>query len=146
MAVDIIVQKTSGAWLKASENIDIKKLQAYSVNQLLQAKIKGMQKERSYRELCCYHGSCKYIANMNFNANMDTQDKVDFLTKIRCGFVESIIHDSKMDQVHFIPKSLSYVNCDQPESHVFIADALRRHAALVGLGTDEYVQLLNDQK
>ena len=83
---------------------------------------------------------------MNFNANMDTQDKVDFLTKIRCGFVESIIHDSKMDQVHFIPKSLSYVNCDQPESHVFIADALRRHAALVGLGTDEYVQLLNDQK
>jgi hypothetical protein len=144
MAVDIMIQRTSGPWMKAMTDNDVRKVQIYPANQPLQSHIKGIRKERAYRELCCYKGSCTYIANMNFNSNIDTQGKVNFLTKIRCGFVESIIHDSKMNQVHFVPKSLAYANCDQPESHAFIADALRRHAALVGLGTDEYVRLLDD--
>jgi hypothetical protein len=100
----------------------------------------------SYRELCCYKGSCKYIANMNFNENMSTQAAVDYLTKIRCGFLKGQIYDARLKQVHYLVKSLAYKACSQKDRHAYIADALEKHSELVGISTDEYVQLLNDQK
>lgn len=146
MAVEIIAKVVGTGWFKAASEDDMLKAGSYCHNDLIKMTISGAKKSRSYLELCCYKGSCKYIANMNFNENMDNPDKVDYLTRIRCGFVEHVIVDSKMGQTHFIPKSLSYTNCDQPESHKFIADALEKHSELIGISTDDYVRLLNEQK
>lgn len=144
--VEILLHRVGAGHFQAVSDDDVKQSLKLKPGVLLRAEIKGSRKERSYRELKCYKGSCRYIADMNFNKNMDTPEKVDVLTKIRCGFVSDMIHDSKMGQIHFIPKSLSYQNCDQPESHEYIAQALEKHAELVGLTTSEYVQLLNEQK
>ncbi len=146
MSVEIIAKTVGTGWFKAVSAEDMLKAGIYKPDTLVKIKISGAKKVRSYKELSCYKGSCSYIANMNYNENMDTPKKVDILTKIRCGFVEGEIYDSKLKQLHYIPKSLSYMNCDQPESHEFIADALEKHSELVGISTQEYVQLLNEQK
>jgi hypothetical protein len=144
--VEILLHRTGAGHFQAVSDEDIKKSLKFKPGVLLRAEIKGSKKERSYRELKCYHGSCRYIADMNFNENMNTREKVDLITRIRCGFISDVINDSKLNQVHFIPKRLSYSNCDQQESHEFIAQALEKHSELVGLTTVEYVQLLNEQK
>jgi hypothetical protein len=143
---EILIKRVGLGWFKAVSDEDCQKTLAWSQDQLLKANITGAKKERSYRELCCYKGSCKYIANMNLDENKDTQKKVDFLTKVKCGFVEAMTVNTKNGTVFYQPKSLSYKNCDQPESHDFIAKALDLHSGLVGLTTDEYVRLLDAQK
>ena len=143
---EIILKRVGFGWFKAASDEDSKMTLAWPEDQLLSAKITASKKERSYRELKCYHGSCRYIANMNFSKEMDTKEKVDLLTKIRCGFIDGVINDNRLKQVHFLVKSLSYANCDQAESHEYIAQALEKHSELVGLPTDEYVRLLDEQK
>ena len=145
--VAIIGQKVNQTDIRVYSDDDMQALAKFNVNQLLNMKVSASRKERSYRELCCYKGSCKYIANLNLNKNLNHDRKVDLMTKIRCGFIESVLHDAKLEQVHFLTKSLSYSNCDQPESHAFIASALERHAQLAGVDSvDDYVKLLNEQK
>ena len=76
---------------------------------------------------------------------MDTKTKVDHLTRLNCGFVEGTVFDEN-GLLHWIPKSLSYMNCDHPEAHRFIKQALEDHAALVGIfDVDEYKMLLEGQ-
>lgn len=87
-------------------------------------------------------GSCRYIAGLNKNENLNTKEKVDYLTRIQEGFVEDTVYDEKTKKIHWIPKSLSYDNCDQPRSHRFIADALENHATMVNLSVDDYVTML----
>lgn len=146
MPIEIISKTVGTGWFKAASEDDMLKAQAYKPDTLVKMTITGARKVRSYKELCCYKGSCKYIANMNFNENMDTPEKVDLLTKIRCGFTDGVIQDSRLNQTHFLVKSLAYKNCDHPESHKFIADALEKHSELVGISTEDYVRLLNEQK
>jgi len=143
---EIILKRVGFGWFKAASDDDSKISLAWPEDQLLSAKITGAKKARSYRELCCYKGSCKYIANMNLDENKDTPEKVDFITKVKCGFVDAMTVDTKNGRVFYQPKSLSYANCDQAESHEYIAHALEKHSELVGLPTDEYVRLLDDQK
>ncbi|KKK58695.1 hypothetical protein LCGC14_3041830 [marine sediment metagenome] len=113
-------------------------------NQFLRLKISGSKKERSYRELSCYFSSCQYIADQATSTNMDSKTKVHYLTRIQLGFVEDTVFDPNTGLLHWIPRSLSYSNCDQPDAHKFIADALEEHAFLAGVGdVDEYVKMLN---
>lgn len=142
----IVLKRVAYGWFKAVSDDDLKASLVWPMDQLLEANIKGSKKDRSYRELCCYKGSCKYIANLNLDENKDTPEKVDFITKIKCGFYEAMTVDTKNGRVFFQPKSLSYSNCDQQESHDYIAKALDKHSELVGLSTDDYVRLLDEQK
>ena len=114
----------------------------YAVNQLVTIRVSGAKKHRAYRQLCCFMGSCRYIAAQDNNPNMNTKSKVEIQTKIRLGFIESTFVDP-YGNVGFIPKSLSYANCDHPEATKFINDALELHASLVGIDSaDEYVDHL----
>lgn len=116
---------------------------SYKPNQIVKVKVSGVRKHRAYRELCCYKGSCKYIASLNLDPNKDTPRKVDILTKNHCGFVDGTVYDEKTKQVYWIEKSLSYANCDQPEAHQFIKAALEEHAYLAGIDdVDQYVAML----
>lgn len=146
MAVTVIAQRT-GKMLKMFSESDADQILVYPENKPLKITITGARKARSYRELCCYKGSCKYIANLDLNEDMNTQRKVDHMTKVRCNFVDDIIYDDRAKRTHWLVRSLSYTNCDHPESHAFIARALEMHTNLAGLGSvDEYVKLLNEQK
>ena len=147
MAIDALGYRTPDKKIAFFDEDDSRLLDNFHVNQPLRIRVAGSRKERSYRELCCYKGSCKYIANMDFNEDMNTQSKVDCLTKIQCGFVEGTVYDEKSKRTQWILRSLSYDNCDHPESHRFIASALEKHAAFVGIdNVEDYVRLLNDQK
>ncbi len=142
----IVMAERRGGVIMAYSDDDLAQLQKYPEKTLLKLKITGAKKVRAYRELCCYKGSCKYIANLSINDRMDTKLKVDFMTKVKLGFVESTIVHPTIG-VQFIPKSLSYLNCDQSESHEFISKALDEHAGLAGiLNTGDYVQLLREQR
>lgn len=146
MAVTIIGQKQDTTTIKVYSSEDAKLLEAYPVNMLLNMQVTGSRKERAYKELCCYMGSCQYIADHAFNEEMNSQAKVDHMTRIQENFVSDIIYDNIGKRTHWMVKSLSYATCDQPESHRFIAGALERHAALLGIkNVDDYVVLLKSQ-
>jgi hypothetical protein len=127
-----MLKKKGRAYYPASTEDDVKGM-TYADNQLLRARITGAKKARSYRELKLYFGSCRYIASLAINPDMNTQEKVDHLTRIRCGFVSSTVYDHYTKSVQFIPQSLSYENCDQADAHRFIESAIERHATLAGV-------------
>jgi len=142
--IKICIQRRGNSYIPFSEEDRVAGL-VFPEHQFLQAKIKGSKKERAYRELCAYFGSCKYISSLSINSNMDTKIKVDHLTRLKCGFVEDTVFDEN-GLLHWIVKSLSYENCEQPDSHEFIAKALENHAELAGLyDVEEYLKLLNAQ-
>ena len=139
--IKICGQRKGGTIIPFSD-YDKKELYKFPENQFLEVTATGSMKERAYRELCCYFGSCSYIAYLEINVNMNTKNKVDHLTKLKCGFVEDTVFDEK-GLLHWITRSLSYNNCDQPESHNFIKKALEEHAELAGISdVDEYVKFL----
>ena len=141
--IDIIGQR-KGKVLYPMSDEDAERVYDYPENKPLRLQITAATKIRSYRELCCYMGSCRYISSLNLNEDLNTKDKVDFLTRIKQGFVSDTVYDDTTKRVHWIPKSLSYANCNQPRSHRFIADALESHAELAGIkSVEEYVLFLN---
>ena len=140
--IDVVVCRKGDKLIPFSEH-DRQQMLTMSSVSLLRARITGAKKERSYRELCCYFGSCDYIADLNLNENMNTKNKADYLTRIRCGFVKEVVIDEN-GLLHWIPDDLDYENCDHPKSHKFIQEALERHAFLAGVDdVDEYVRNLN---
>jgi len=142
--IDIVVQRVGNQYTPFSDE-DREKGLAYPEYRFLRAKITGAMKERAYRELCAYMGSCAYIASLAINENMNTKKKVDHMTRLKCGFVEDTVFDER-GMLHWIPKSLAYENCDQPDAHKFIAEALEEHAALAGVfDVEKYLKLLKAQ-
>ena len=140
--IDICIQRRGNSYIPFSEEDRVAGL-VFPEQQFLRAKISGSKKERAYRELCCYFGSCKYIADLHLDNNKNTKEKVDYLTRLNCNFVEGTVFDSKTGLLHWMVKSLNYENCDQPESHEFIKEALEEHAELAGVyDVDEYVVFL----
>jgi len=137
--IDICIQRRGDIYLPFSDE-DRMAGRAYPEMMFLRARITGSKKERAYRELCAYMGSCKYIASLAINENMNTKEKVDHLTRLKCGFVEGTVFDDK-GMLHWIPKSLSYENCDQPDAHEFISRALEEHAFLAGVEGDEAARM-----
>jgi len=124
---------------------DLREIYKFPENQFLEIKIKGSKKERSYRELCLYFSSCTCISRLNLNANMDTKEKVDYLTRLKCGFVDGTVFDGN-GLLHWMVRSLSYDNCDHPDAHKFINQALESHAELVGIfDVEEYKKHLKNQ-
>lgn len=117
---------------------------SFQMNQTVRQKTYGAKKERAYRELCCWKGSSKYIADQDVKIKTDsgvvvklsTQKAVENFTKTLLGFIDGTYVDP-YGGVQFIPKSLCYANCDQPESHRFIAAALEYHASLLGIEDDK---------
>ncbi|MFA5252766.1 MAG: hypothetical protein WC454_09315 [Phycisphaerae bacterium] len=76
---------------------------------------------------------------------MDTKEKVDHLTRLKCGFVDGTVFDEK-GLLHWLVKSLSYENCHQPDRTTYITKALEEHAALAGVhDVEKYLQLLKEQ-
>lgn len=106
----------------------------------------GSEKLRSYRHLCCYFGSCEYIASLAENENTNTKFKVDHLTRLKMGFVKGTIFGPD-GSLQWIPDDLNFANCNHPKSVAFINSALDWHAENIGMkSTDEYIRLLNEQK
>jgi len=141
---DLCGQRRGKTLIPFSEE-DAQELYKYPEAQFLEIKIKGSKKQRSYRELCFYWGSCAYISSLNINPNMDTKEKVDHLTRLKCGFVDGTVFDDN-GLLHWMVRSLSYDNCDHPEAHAFISKALESHAELVGIfDVEEYKKLLESQ-
>lgn len=147
--IDVLARRTGKGQVQTFSEHDADLFDEFYINEPIRLKATRASKvkSRSYKELCCYKGSCQYIANMNFNENINTKLKVDTFTKVECDFTEGIVYSERYKQTTFIPKSLSYKNCDQPESHAFIAKALKLHAELVGMSdVNKYVRLLDEQK
>lgn len=139
--ISICLQRRGSTYIPFSEE-DRRNGMVFAENQFLHAKIYGAKKEPHYRQLCAYWGSCEYIAGLAINPNMDTKEKVDHLTRLKCGFVEGTVFDEK-GLLHWLVKSLSYENCDQPDRTAFITKALEEHAALAGIDNVEtYLEML----
>lgn len=142
--IDICGQRRGSNYIPFSEE-DRKAGQVFPENQFLRLKIYGSKKEPHYRQLCAYFGSCEYIASMAINQNMDTKEKVDHLTRLKCGFVEGTVFDEK-GLLHWLVKSLNYSNCEQPDRTAYITKALEEHAALAGINdVEQYLELLKEQ-
>lgn len=138
-----ICGQRKGKALMPFSNEDLKGLYRYPENQFLEITIKGSKKERAYRELCCYMGSCEYIASLGINENMNTKENVHYLTRLKCNFVDGTVFDES-GLLHWLVRSISYENCDQKDSHEFIEKALEEHAHLAGIyDVDKYVRFLN---
>ena len=142
-----IMATRRGSIFKVFSDEDLRAAKSFPDGVMLKLVVSGARKQRAYRELACYWGSCQYIADLALSEYMDSQAKVNHMTRVRLGFVDETFVDPKTGNVHFIPARLDYQNCDQAEAHEFIAKALAAHAELAGMDcTDDYIQLLKELK
>lgn len=124
-----------GKSLRPFSDEDASELYHFPETQFLRINVEGSKKERSYRELCFYWSSCEYISTLGINENMNSKNKVDYLTRLKLNFVEATVFDEN-GLLHWIVKPLNYQRCEQPDAHKYISEALELHAGMIGL-TDE---------
>ena len=135
--IDWIGQRKGKAVYPMSED-DLDLIMQMEENCPIRNRSTGARKMRSYQELKLYRALVKIVAENAPSKNWDNENKVHFLARCQCGFVEAMVYDGEM--VHMIPKSTSYANCHQPEFHAFVKEVIPFFADLLGVPVDELVK------
>lgn len=135
-----------GKSLRPFSDEDASELYHFPETQFLRINVEGSEKEPSYRQLSLYWSSCSYIANMNLSNDLNTKDKVHYLTRIWCDFTKESVFDQKTGLLHWRPRSISYTNCHQKTRQDYITKALEEHAQMIGIfDVKKYKKLLESQ-
>lgn len=107
-------------------------LREFKDNQVLKAKLYGVQKQRSYKQLKLYFACCQTVAD---NMENMTKEDVDFECRIRLKFIKDFRVVGKMTYVE--PRSISYAELPHIEACNYFDRAFPIMAKMIGITVDE---------
>jgi len=113
----------------------------FKTNQLIKAKIYGVSKERSYRQLKLFFGCCRTVMANTEDPHWDSEDKVAFQVKVSLQFVdmEKTIVDAK-GNIHLYYRSISYAELPHMAACNFFDRAFKVLAKKIGITVDELLK------
>lgn len=117
-------------------------LKNYKPNQIVQAKVSGIQKERSVRQLGLFFACCNTVAENTEDPNWDNKDKVLNQVKVALQFIDlnkSIVDEKGVFHPHY--RSISFKNLRHLDACNFFDRAWPILACKLGVKVDE---LLNN--
>jgi hypothetical protein len=106
--IDVALQWNSQVFAPFDDE-DKGKCDEFKMNQVVRAKISGVKKERSYRQLKMFHGILRTVALNARHPNWNTIDKAKFSLKVALHYVdEGVTAVDKHGTVHFSYRSFGY--------------------------------------
>ena len=114
--IEIALQWRGIAFSPFSEE-DLQKCKEFKANQIIRAKIQGVQKPRSYIQLKMFHAILRTVASNARHPNWNTPEKAKFSLKVALNYVnEGIVAVDKQGTVHFSYRSFEYADLPHMEA------------------------------
>ena len=114
---------------------DADALKEYKLNQIVSIKIKGVKKERSYRQLKMFWAACRQVANNTEDPGWDNEDKVSEQVKIDLKYIDYWMHVKGALVIK--TGSISYAKLSHLEACRFFDRAWPIMAKKIGITVDE---------
>ena len=119
---------------------------SYRPNQIVNAKVKGIKKERSIRQLNTYWAVCQTVADNTEDKQWGTKEKVDFQARVRTHFVDPNLLVVRGDgEVIFHYRSIAKKNLGHIEACRYFDQAFEVMAQFLGTDTKELVSMAKEQ-
>ena len=125
--------------------VDQDEAKSFKPNQIVQCTVKGTKKERSYRQLKMYFGCCNIVGENTSDPLWCDKDKTDFQCRVALGFFN---HDRVAvigKKVAFEVRSLSYDNCEHPDSCKYMDQAFELLASKIGVDIETLKRMYVEQ-
>ncbi len=141
--IEIALQKRHDAYYPYSTD-DAEKSREYRDNQIVVAQIKGVKKERSYRQLKLYFGLCEVVANNLDDPMWNMKNKVDFQCRVATHFVDpDLVSVRKDGTVVFSYRSISFKNLPHIQACNYFNRAFEIMAKRLGVPVDDLMKMEN---
>ena len=114
---------------------DAEKLSEFRDNQIVKAKISGVEKNRSYLQLKRFFALCRIVSENTEDENWNTKEKVLEQVKIKLQFIDSymVVNGS----VHIKTKSISFKELKHMEACNFFNRADEIFAKFLGCSIED---------
>jgi hypothetical protein len=138
--IEVALQKKNKTLYPYSEE-DLEALSEYKENQVIRAKLYGVEKPRSYEQLKLYWQLCKVVSE---NSDWPTKDAVDFNIRVALDFRDPSRVAVRPDgQVQFYYRSIAFVNLKHIAACQFFDRAFEVMAKKLGITVDELLENAN---
>jgi len=137
---EIAVQlKNTALWPYSEE--DQEKLREYKENQILRAKVSGVKKPRSYKQLKGYWAACKTTAENNETPGWQTKEHVDFQCRVALNFYDPNLIIAKPDgSIAFHYRSIAFKNLGHIEANDYFSKSLDLMSRKIGITIEELLR------
>ena len=137
--IEIATQLLPSGDLSPFSQEDKEALKNYHPNQILKAKVSGIQKERSVIQLRMFWACCRTVAENTEDENWNTPDKVCIQVKIALKFFKAVVVTPD-GHIHFDLDSISFANLKQVEANKVFDRSWVILAKKIGIPVDELLE------
>ena len=137
--IEIALQLSQDGDLKPFSQEDKELLKNYLPNQILKAKVSGIQKERSVIQLRMFWACCRTVASNTEDSNWNTPEKVCIQVKIALKFFKSVVVIDD-GSIHFDLDSISFKNLKQIEANKVFDRSWSIMSKKIGITVDELLK------
>jgi len=143
--IEVALQLTRQYALVPSSAEDLEKIKNYRPNQIVRAKVVGVKKQRSIRQLNLYWACCSTVAQNTQDPKWNTKEKVDFNCRVGCGLKDhDYIAMTPEGYPQFKYLSISFKNLGHVEACDYFNKAMDHMAAFLGVSTDKLIRAAQD--
>lgn len=137
--IDIALQYNQAGFYVPFSDEDKERSKCYRHNQVLRAKIKGVQKPRSYEQLKRFFARCRIVADNMDSQHWNTVEKVK--NQVKCGlqfFDENGVIVRPTGEVYMPYRSISFDSLPHMEACRFFERADDYLAAMSGISEKDF--------
>ncbi len=114
--IEVALQYRDNAFYPYSQE-DLEASKEFRDNQIVRAKIQGVKKERSYKQLKMFHGVLRTVAENARHPNWNNLPKAKFSLKVALNYVnEGVVAVDRQGTVHFSYRSFGYADLPHMEA------------------------------
>ena len=138
--MEVALQIVDGI-LYPHSDIDKEEVSELKQFQIIRAKITGVRKPRSYKQLKAYWACCKTVSDNTENEQWNTREKVDLQIRMRTQFFDLSRTIICEERVVFCPRSINYKNLRHMESCRYFDRAFEIMAKFLEVTVEELLKM-----
>ena len=143
--IEIAAQIQADYLLRPFSVEDLEKIKEYKTNQIVNLKITGASRQRSYLQLKAYFSACQAVADNNESPGWQTKEQVDFQCRVALRFYDPDLIIAQPDgSIAFNYRSLAYKNLKHIEACDYFSNAFELMAKKIGVTVEELLKNLGD--
>lgn len=114
--IEVALQYRDNAFYPYSQE-DLEASKEFRDNQIIKARLTGVKKERSYKQLKMFHGVLRTVAENARHPNWNSLPKAKFSLKVALNYVnEGVVAVDRQGTVHFSYRSFGYADLPHMEA------------------------------
>ncbi len=117
----------------------MEQIKNYKPNQIVQAKISGIQKQRSVRQLRLFWACCRTVSDNTRDEQWNNPEKVSIQVKLALKFFKAVVV-APDGHIHFELDSISFKNLRQIEANKIFDRSWPVMAGHIGVSVDDLLR------